>query len=292
MSRLPAKSLMKTHQKKRKEQDRNEDDESPSKLVSIPFDLELEILTRLPGRSLIKFRCVSKIWFSMFRDFFSMSSTRSRFIIVFSNNVPADFNAKRLFIFSASHEGEESSSLVANLDMEIPSLTLAHGSNYPSVHGFVGTLTYFGYDPLHHQFKALTLLPTPSPSPGQDHWCHLHEVITLGAGESRNQVTTLLYRPLTRGLCINGFVYYGAWESTPTNPVIVCFDVRYERISFIKAPKGVLLMQSDSMLTEYKGKLASIARNPFVPFLSFDLWILEDVKKHDWSKQTFELPCI
>lgn len=144
MSRLPAK----IHQKKRKELDTNEDNESdkkPSKLYPmIPFDLEVEILTRLPGRSLIKFRCVSKIWSSMIRsqrfihDFFSMSSTRSRFIIAFSNSVP-EFHAKHLFMFSASHEGHESSSLVANLDMVIPSLTLALGSNCPSIHGFVGS---------------------------------------------------------------------------------------------------------------------------------------------------------
>ncbi|VVA92332.1 unnamed protein product [Arabis nemorensis] len=316
MARLPAKFLMKTHQKKRKERDRNEDEESdksPSKLDPIPSDVEVEILSRLPGKSVIKFRCVSKMWSSIIRSqifvdsFFSVSSRRSRFIIAFSNS--------RLFIFSSSHEGEESSSLAANLDMEIPSLTLAHGSNCPSLDGFIvschgahfticnpttgqvitfptkGTLTVLGYDPLHHQFKALSLLRSPSPPPGQDHYCEMHEVLTLGAGgESRNQVITPPYRPLTRGLCINGFVYYGAWSPAPTNPVIVCFDVRYERLSFIKVPKSVLSMQSDSMLIEYKGKLASIARPPFAPFHSFDLWILEDVKEHDWSKQTFELP--
>ena len=61
--------------------------------------------------------------------------------------------------------------------------------------------------------------------------------------------------------------------------VIVCFHVRYERLSFIKVPRDVLVRECESILIEYKGKLASIARNP-LSFSSFDLWILENVKKH------------
>ncbi|KAG7598796.1 F-box associated domain type 3 [Arabidopsis suecica] len=73
------------------------------------------------------------------------------------------------------------------------------------------------------------------------------------------------------------------------DPVILCFDVRYETLSFIRAPRDVVVFQSESILIEYKGKLASIVRELW-SFSSFDLWILEDVEKHDWSKQTFELP--
>uniref|UniRef100_A0A0D3D5V5 F-box associated beta-propeller type 3 domain-containing protein n=2 Tax=Brassica oleracea var. oleracea TaxID=109376 RepID=A0A0D3D5V5_BRAOL len=123
----------------------------------------------------------------------------------------------------------------------------------------------------------------------------LHEVIRLGGGrggrgaKSRNELTSPPYCPLTDGLCINGFMYSGAWAPRP-NLVIVCFDVRHEKISFNKMPKDVLIMLSYSVLIEYKGKLASIVRHRSLSFRSFDIWILEDVKKGDWSKQTFELP--
>ncbi|KAF2533652.1 hypothetical protein F2Q70_00030495 [Brassica cretica] len=52
-------------------------------------------------------------------------------------------------------------------------------------------------------------------------------------------------------------------------------------------PKDILM--SYSVLIEYKGKLASVVRHQPLSFRSFDLWILEDVKKGVWSKQTFDL---
>ncbi|KAL1205054.1 putative F-box protein [Cardamine amara subsp. amara] len=192
--RLPAKFLMKPHQKKLlriclgggEERYHNEDNEKFSS-ASIPVDLEVEILTRLPVKSLMKFRCVSKMWSSIIRSqrfvdsYYAMSSTQSRFMIAFSCAY-ADNDARRLFIFSSLYEKEESSFLVANLDMTIPSVILdRYFSKAPSVHGFVGcpngtsefivcnpstrqviTLpvkgshTYLGYDPVENQFKALT----------------------------------------------------------------------------------------------------------------------------------------
>ncbi|ESQ33804.1 hypothetical protein EUTSA_v10007869mg [Eutrema salsugineum] len=302
---------------------------SKSKLDLLPFDIEVEILTRLPGKSVIKFLCVSKIWSSIIRSqrfvdsYYALSSaTRSRFIIAFSHLSTAEVNDKRLFIFSSSHEDEveeeessSSSSLVANLDMTIPSVTLGYGSKCTSVHGFVGcrhgasqlticnpstkqVITFpcngsrisLGYDPVGDQFKALTLVS----SPNQTHQFIVHQVITVGARgvvESRSEITSPPYCSLTSGICINGFIYYGACAPTlGTTPVIVSFDVRHERLSFITAPEDVLVWKSCSILIEYRGKLASIVRNPYAFFDRFDLYILEDAKKPDWSKQTFELP--
>uniref|UniRef100_A0A1J3IRG2 F-box protein n=1 Tax=Noccaea caerulescens TaxID=107243 RepID=A0A1J3IRG2_NOCCA len=335
LTRLPAKFLVNTHQQRKlfcrvesrvrlgAVRDRKEDvesDKSPYKLDLLPLDIEVETLIRLPGKSLMNFQCVSKIWSSIIRSqsfvdsYYAMSSaTGSRFIIAFTNSVPAEVDAQRLFIFSSSHEGEETSSLVANLDMTIPSVTLAHGSKCTSVHGFVGCCyglqftvcnpstgkvitfpcngarTSLGYDPVDDQFKALTLVSSPE----QYHSFLVHEVITVGGGGvvSRSEITSSPYYPITKGICIGGFVYYGAWAPIlRTTPVFVCFDVRNERLSFITTPKDVLVWECDTVLIEYKGKLAAIVRYPFAPFHRFDLWILEDVKKHDWSKQTFELP--
>lgn len=156
-TRLPAKFLVNTHQQRKlfcrvesrvrlgAVRDRKEDvesDKSPGKLDLLPLDIEVETLIRLPGKS---FQCVSKTWSSIVRSqsfvdsYYAMSSARgSRFIVALRNSVGAEVDARRLFIFSSSHEGEETSSLVANLDMTIPSVTLAHGSKCTSVHGFVG----------------------------------------------------------------------------------------------------------------------------------------------------------
>ncbi|KAF2540157.1 hypothetical protein F2Q70_00033731 [Brassica cretica] len=215
--------------------------------------------------------------------------------------------------------------------MTIPSVTLPYnGYKYSSVHGFMacndGTTfiicnpstrqvisfhckafrTSLGYDPVHDQFKALTLLTSVydyihNPSLMM---C-THEVIRLGRGgrvvSRSSQVTSPYYLPMTVGLSINGFMYYGASvpvpneAETPPTPVFVCFDVKNERIlSFITTPKEVLVWKVYTSLIEYKGKLAVVVpTNCFRTASSFDrfnLWILEDVTKHEWSRQSFQLP--
>ncbi|ESQ33847.1 hypothetical protein EUTSA_v10009903mg, partial [Eutrema salsugineum] len=130
-----------------------------------------------------------------------------------------------------------------------------------------------------------------------------HEVLRLGGGSSSSssgigrKFATPYYETATStAIAIDGFVYHGAWMPRRwENPVIVCFDVTSESISFIKAPMAAVVWGSNSILIEYKGKLACIARQPyakdgFAYFHGFHLWILEDLQKHDWSKQSFELP--
>ncbi|XP_056858658.1 F-box protein At1g30790-like isoform X1 [Raphanus sativus] len=291
----------------------------------IPYDMQVETLIRLPGKSLMKFLCVSKTWYSLIRSQRFVASyyaaKPSRFVAAFTNCVLAD--PKRLFVFSGEEEEEEnsSSSLVANLDMTIPSVTLSHGSfKYSSVHGFMAcndgttfiicnpstgqvitfpckaTGTRLGYDPVGDQFKALTLLTSRFDHLHNPSLMCTHEVITLGRGGrvvSRSRFTSPPYDPITMGLTINGFMYYGA--SLPLredNLFLVCFDVRNERIlSFIPTPTDALVWQGFSSLIEYKGKLAFVVPNcQGLSFDRFDLWILEDVTKHEWSRQSFQLP--
>ncbi|KAF3527864.1 hypothetical protein DY000_02038472 [Brassica cretica] len=286
---IPLKTKMVTHHQKEVFCEESKDngvgsgDKSPGKLLNVllPYDMEVETLSRLPGKSLMKFLCVSKNWYSLIRSQRFVASyyaaKPSRFIAAFTNSVFG--KPERLFIMSGEEEEEGTSSLVANLDMTIPSVTLPHGSaKFSSVHGFLACFelskfiicnpstgqvitfhckapgTSLGYDPVDDQFKALTQVTSVydhNPS------SMVHEVITLGRGGvvSRTQVTSPPHHPLTMGRCINGFIYYAAWAPVyGATPVFVCFDVRHERIlSFITTPK-------------------------------------EDVTKHEWSKQTFELP--
>ncbi|KAF2544455.1 hypothetical protein F2Q68_00030226 [Brassica cretica] len=325
---IPLKMKMVTHHQKEVFCEESKDngvgsgDKSPGKLLNVllPYDMEVETLSRLPGKSLMKFLCVSKNWYSLIRSQRFVASyyaaKPSRFIAAFTNSVFG--KPERLFIMSGEEE-EGTSSLVANLDMTIPSVTLPHGSaKFSSVHGFLACFelskfiicnpstgqvitfhckapgTSLGYDPVDDQFKALTQVTSiydHNPS------SMVHEVITLGRGGvvSRTQVTSPPHHPLTMGRCINGFIYYAAWAPVyGATPVFVCFDVRHERIlSFITTPKDVLLRGAFTLLIEYKGKLAVVVPNCWEwggSFNRFFLWILEDVTKHEWSKQTFELP--
>ena len=73
--------------------------------------------------------------------------------------------------------------------------------------------------------------------------------------------------------------------------MVACFDVRSEKYNFVKLMGREML---DATLINFQGKLASV-RTPMRYCLSetctsFEMWILEDPEKHEWSKRIFNLP--
>ncbi|CAL9217142.1 unnamed protein product [Arabidopsis halleri] len=323
VTRLPSVHLGEA--KKRKERDYEEEDEkdatNPSKLEldSLPLDLKMAILTRVPAKSLTKLRCVSKMWSSIIRSrgfidsYYAMSSRQSRFIVGFSNGVFGTPEERLTFFFSFSHdEGQESSSLLPTFEMAVPTYSFNNHTRFlASFHGilavlagtkwllcnpsteqvltFPANIAFVCYDPIDDQYKALDL----DNKIWEDPSAHLkHKVLTLGGGQAWRHIqgTPLPYRASESNVCINGFLYYAASLTKTDDTVMVCFDVRSEKLSFINAPKVVAQWGRESVFIEYKGKLASIVRDPYGRANSFDLWILEDVEKHEWSKQTCVFP--
>ncbi|CAN7051567.1 unnamed protein product [Brassica oleracea var. botrytis] len=74
--------------------------------------------------------------------------------------------------------------------------------------------------------------------------------------------------------------------------MIVCFDVRSEKHSFVQAAERG--MRSSAKLVNFQGKLA-LVRYPRFSFpsetsISLEMWILEDSEKHEWSIHSFSLP--
>ncbi|CAD5314320.1 unnamed protein product [Arabidopsis thaliana] len=320
MATVPTKSHMKkSHQNKLEEDEKEDTNPSKLELDSLPLDLKMAILTRIPAKSLMKLRCVSKMWSSIIRSrgfidsYYAISSKQSRFIVGLSNAAFNEPEKQLTFLFSFSHEDGEkssSSSLVPNFEMAVPCSLAGLSHSLASFHGIlavegkvmcnpnteqfttlpVGTI-FVGYDPIDDQYKALGF--------DFDKRCHGnaigHKVWILGGGEGMRQIRGDLapYRPiLLPNVCINGVIYYGAHTLSQTkDPVIVCFDVRSEKLSFINAPAVVLQSGMESILIDYKGKLASIVRNSCGGCISsFVFWILEDPKKHEWSRQSCDFP--
>ncbi|XP_010463049.1 PREDICTED: putative F-box protein At1g32660 [Camelina sativa] len=311
----------------KRNQDEDEKDTNPSKsdFDSLPLDLKMAILTRVRAKTLMNSRCVSKTWSSIIRShgfidsYFSMSSKQSRFIVALSNGVLTNSEEKLTFFFSFQHdEGEEhqSSSLVPSFEMAIPATFAYYRQFLASLHGILAvkanswmmmcnpsmeqvvklpggptqpTASFVGYDPIDDQFKALSC----SSRILNDYIGHLeHKVLTVGGGQGWRPIkgTPLPYRTSSASVCINGFLYYVAFFTQTTGQAFVRFDVRSEKLSFIKVPSDVVLRGDESIFLEYKGKLASIVRHPYARFTSFYLWILEDAEKPEWSKQTCVIP--
>ncbi|CAL9237822.1 unnamed protein product [Arabidopsis halleri] len=91
---------------------------------SIPFDLTVEICSRLPAKSISRFRCVSKLWGSIFRlpYFTELFLTRS---LALPQLLFACHKDNHVFVFSSPQpqnldDNNPSSLLAANYHMKIP----------------------------------------------------------------------------------------------------------------------------------------------------------------------------
>ncbi|CAN6996762.1 unnamed protein product, partial [Brassica rapa subsp. trilocularis] len=140
--------------------------------------------------------------------------------------------------------------------------------------------SFFVYDPIEKQHKVLAMAMVD----GRD----VHQVLTLKG--TRNLTWRMIecsvphYYPGPKCICIDGVLYYGAWGSN-NGHILVCFDVRSEKYSSIKAIQRAV----------EEGKLASLRAQPNPHAISgtstsFEMWILEDPEKHEWSSRIYKLP--
>ncbi|CAA7018438.1 unnamed protein product [Microthlaspi erraticum] len=288
----------------------------------IPVDLLMNnILSRLSVKSMGKCRCVSKLWSSIIRrpnyQLFPQTIKYS------PNDIPKLLFAinlkKKLYYFSSPHPAEnDKSSLVATL---LHTHTVAFFRFCGSISGLVcgqswgkkytvavisnpvtgESVTtpkvnlkthdieskvkfYFGYDPIEKQYKVLRVTWLIYET-----FSTRHYVLTLEAGNPkwRKIQCCNAYHPLIDdGICINGVVYYTAKINAKTR-MIVCFDVRSEKFSFMDVhPDLATKIRKGWVLTDYKGKLGAIIIDDDD---RIEMWVLEEAKKHKWSKQTYQL---
>ncbi|ESQ45590.1 hypothetical protein EUTSA_v10011121mg [Eutrema salsugineum] len=162
----------------------------------IPIDILIEIFLRLPAKSILRFRCVSKQWASIlcrpdFTDLFlTFSSDRPRLLFTFQVD-------GKWFFFSAPQRQD-------------PDQNLSHDSiTIPKVRkGRVRVRNYLGYDPINKEFKVLSMSVIFTRN--RQHSGE-HQVLTLGTGKlSWRMIECSLHQlPDCDGICIDGvFVTY------------------------------------------------------------------------------------
>ncbi|CAA0292848.1 unnamed protein product [Arabidopsis thaliana] len=233
----------------------------------IPIDLLMDIFSRVPAKSIARFRCVSKLWESIlcrpdFKELFmTMSSIRPPLLLfTFQDD---DGN---LFFFSSPHPQipcNENTSLVPtryhvqhttdsfseigsplcgficrrgkrNLDtMVICNPVTGESVSLPKVElKSINTETrpYLGYDPVRKQLKVLCIKSDDIPNT-----CDEHQVLTLENGNHLwRTIQCKPHYPKSDGICIDGILYYTAgFDMRARVSMVVCFDVRSEKFSFI-----------------------------------------------------------
>ncbi|CAL9246147.1 unnamed protein product [Arabidopsis halleri] len=276
--------------------------------INIPIDLTVEILKKLPAKSLVKFQCVSKQWsaiISRSRDFIDSIVTRSLtqpprhahlifehnsghpnewFLVFSSNTCPQDTDKKSLLIPDVMCQYVRG--LICcwsnhRREAAIYNLTTRQSFHLPkSIKTSSMGTCFFGYDPLENQYKILFL-----PLYYLEQGC---QVFTLGDPTSKHWRAIEGFRchfPLVGAICINGVIYYRAktteCDSTSIY-MLMSFDVRSEKFCHLDAPNT--LMDHFSFLINYQGKLGFVCCGK-----SVEIWVREDgdQKTQIWSKIFF-----
>ncbi|CAA7029011.1 unnamed protein product [Microthlaspi erraticum] len=291
----------------------------------LPFDLVLEILKRLPAKSLMRFKCVSKEWSSVIsgpyftklfltatgqqapRLFLCLVERDVENLLLSSSTSPPDKNwfvvsqdltipkLPSLYFFNGLHglicfTISSTEACVYNPTtgqlLKLPSI---NNSNMPQM---VTTRYFIGHDPVSDQYKILCTIASFSgdlENMKSEHW-----VLLLGAGGSWKKVESydLHHAPGTIGRSINGpVVHYLAWLDFHTCAV-VSFDIRSEVLTTVPVPQPQEAERSSATmkagLVEYCGKIA-VFDNSLIDKGSVDIWVLEDAGKMEWSNKTLFL---
>ncbi|KAL1218893.1 F-box protein [Cardamine amara subsp. amara] len=288
----------------------------------IPPDVLMDIISRLPAKSVGKCRCVSKLWALILSRpefdelFMAKSSTCPQILLGYSGGELPFFTSPQLQnpLVASPHrtyipddmcrisgpvvrgwvciEYPRDMFVICN-PMTGKSITLPHLKGQ-----MFCVKSLLGYDPIDKQFKVLCVAWRPSNPyniPPE------HYVLTLGTQQQMVWRTVECCKPnrpsllCEDGVCINGVLYYMAnINRYDQDIVIVCFDIRSEKLSFINQPEDMWNLSYQSRLINHKGRLGLIY-SPSYEIINghttcFCWWVLKDTEKHEWTKRSYELP--
>ncbi|CAA7027169.1 unnamed protein product [Microthlaspi erraticum] len=308
----------------------------------IPEDILLQILLRLPAKSLGRFVSVSKSWETIIRgrDFIRLFSSPSRFLLAFNSELKGyqenwSFFSRSTLVspcedppcppgfVAASRkvpiEEEEAPEFLTTTECQFKKLRYTKPSY---VHGLIGFLygdeqvvcnpttgksvtlptvtvkpnemivrSFLGYDPVDARYKVLCLTNV-------NRFCE-HQVFTLGSAQTQTgswrmiQCSTPHSALGNNSVCIGGVLYYTASTSfNMKEPLLVGFDLRSETLEIASTfPEGIGSHKfHEAILINHHGKVALVTRGHVCKGYTFTLWVLEDAKKREWSKQVLCFP--
>lgn len=275
----------------------------------IPFDVTIQILSRLPGKSVVRFRCVSKVWSSstttphFIKSFGVHSSARPSLLLVEKKE------DKRIF-WSLPHrqDPQRRYTPVEKFEMMLTKQDpeFVRGKVFSSIRGLIcfsvadqvviwnptlrqhvvlpnpklqGPLVSFlGYDPIGDIYKVVCMPDSKMCSWGEEN----PKVLTLGAEESwrtaehhvsrrRGCLRSDGVRCVYGGICLNGIIYY--YREGNDYDTLESFDVRSEEFKEIRKPDHAsknVAPPGYSVLTSYHGRLAWLSISSGVR------WVLTD----------------
>ncbi|KAG2250595.1 hypothetical protein Bca52824_080731 [Brassica carinata] len=263
---------------------------------SFPLDLISEILSKLPAKSVGRFRCVSKLWSSVTTDpyFINKFETQSRqrkpcLLVSFKRD-------DRLFVFSIPQDRQSSNEYHPIASQPVHSYHMTYPKSrrfFPrvSVHGLISCFQEETKPIIWNPTtRKLLILTKPEKSweyatffLGYDPVDAKHNeyrVFALGsAQESWRRIKT------NHKHCVNSYPTRHT-DKTERFGFIMSFDVRSEEFHVIKLPCNN--SGPGGILASYEGRLACVTGNAADD--GTILWTLMDAEKHEWSRRYFPIP--
>ncbi|XP_023632976.1 LOW QUALITY PROTEIN: putative F-box protein At1g47790 [Capsella rubella] len=250
---------------------------------SFPKDLNSEILLRLPSRSVLRFRCVSKLWSSITTDSYFIRSFETRFFSTLQPSLLVCVIADGKLFVSSIPQDNQNSSYSCSQPIYRYHMKFPQGQCYlpptESVHGLICFQVSGAPVVWNPSKKELLTLPKPEKS-----WCYVRvflgydpvegkhkvmcipylrssgvcRVLTLGSGQESWRTVKTNHNHYsdynTFGRCIKGVIYYVVDIYHKNVWVTISFHVRLEKFGMIDLPSGIYR----DMLISYEGRLAFV----------------------------------
>lgn len=264
-------------------------------------DITIEIFARLPVKSLIRFKCLSRFFNSLISELYfsgihqhrSMSTrldeikffvpesdgfysiemkkdgklSRCNFDFQY-NNLSYDnglfcFWVEKLESVRIFNPGTREVRVLPRVKQLYPLRNLSE--SYLSL--YYGCSYVLGYEPEEKKYKVLMTLCVTRES--TRNW-----IFTLGTDKSWREIDRVAYYPLERELCVCGVIYI----LDCSNTFIVAFDLKSENFKFIPLWSASHHRKGAYELIEVKGKLAIWDCSSEC----VTLWVLGDPQKEEW----------
>ncbi|KAK9072077.1 hypothetical protein SSX86_008509 [Deinandra increscens subsp. villosa] len=276
--------------------------------ISWPTEIIEEIVSRLPVKSIIRFRSVSKPWLSLISDpsFTKLHSTRATAALFLSAYDPSTENH---YFFSAPHAGGPVAHLMTLGNTRPADITKAeHLNGLVFISAKTFSSGYFQAFVINPSRRKIFELPPPDSNPNlTSGYIRLY---VFGFDESRNEhkivLITQFFRPAKlevmiyslsnhswrkidveppigyswdrfsyhgpSSVCINSVIHSMFLESTFWKLDFLAFDLRTEKFSVISIPQGVV----PRFFLEINGCVGFVCHDLDLKNNEFYIWILQD----------------
>ncbi|XP_030549123.1 F-box protein At5g65850-like [Rhodamnia argentea] len=294
-------------------------------LTELPTDIISNILSRLPVKTLLRFKCVSKSWCSIIdhRSFADLVLAQSlgrsdvtSLISIIGNIEPRGFGR---WFFSLDHQtglatplrqlhhninskGEDSQSVNGLICFDVGDLTYlcnlstrevrALPPTYPDfpvhLHRGIHSFSALGFDPVAMQYKVMkTWVLNAVNHSGEV--ITAHKILTLGTSSWRKIDSGPIDFPWGGSVCINGAIHFLTLDLM-SNKIIVAFDVGTEKFRTLTLPDGALNQVHKMKLIPFGDRLTVLDYEHLEDENIMLMYILEDDKNQVWTERRIVLP--